>query len=1267
MMHRLLIATLFGVLALMYSPAFGRSVDSGFRTWHSSPIKSSASDEVFYKITHRERWSSVSTLRNDNRTQQQTAHETVIIAQTLSLSPNLPVQRDITRNETHTVDIVIDAGQYARVVFKWQGINLNVAVFDPSGAKIIPADIQVTSPGPVLVLIVAEQSGLYKLQVTTPVKQKISGKYEIKLEEPRFPNEGDRKRVSAQQKIAEGQNASATSSRIENYNRALALLHEAADADGQARVHMLLGDAYRAGRNLLNAKANYEKAALLWDTNNYIRGEAYAKLSLGLLHRSLASGQGAIPYYEQAKLLFSQIGDRRGEADALYGHAFTLMLMGQTPEAIALLEPARQIRHAEGDRLGEASTLNMMADAYRMLGDFDKCIDLYDQATAALSGLEHRSLEASIINGRALVYDDQGFWQSAKADYAKALVVYESLLGQTVINGCSSGSISENAPICRAAAVVLVNLGEAYNSLGQPENALQEFSRSLTISDALSQPVLQGSARFHIGYAHSLLGNTTKALSFYKEALEFQQKAGDEKGKSLTYTYMGMLYTARNEPGLALEFYQKALPIQQASGDKRSLAITHDKLATGYRLVGQINQASINYAKALDLWRAIKDPDGEALTLYNMATMERLAGNLPQANQRADATLKLVESLRNRLTSQIMRASYLASRVDYYQINIDLKMQLGLASNSTGFIAGAFESSEKAKARLLLDTLSEAGVGRVEFNEASDTNLAKLLDQRLVLLRKLGAKAQARTRLLSDTPTPTQSANIKRQVTSIDNEIDELAESYDEVETQLRSHSPRLANLTKPQPSTVAEIQRQLDNNTLLLEFALGEKRSYAWVVSPDAIYGFELAPRDQIEAVAHRVAEALTAENRREKNESVQEKRLRVDKADIDYLEASAALSKMIIEPVASLLATKRLVIVADGALQTIPFGSLPIPTLSKISSDPTTNRNFLSRDSNHANQTTSSKSFTATPDARRLLISEHEIVYLPSASVLALHRRELATRKRAQYPVAVIADPVFDKRDERVAKAQRNSGQQRKDSAKTKPNINSSPKQNALSSPNPDNSTKDTSPIASALRDVGLDPTQPLPRLNHSLEEATAILEAASSRQSLSALNFKASRETATSPQLSKYRIIHFATHGILDLEHPELSGMALSMVDEKGQPRDGYLRLHEIYNLNLPAQLVVLSACQTGVGKHIKGEGLIALTRGFMYAGAKSVVASLWKVDDAATAALMAEFYKQMFTNKLKPAAALREAQLKVSKVKRWRSPYYWSGFFLQGDWN
>ena len=284
----------------------------------------------------------------------------------------------------------------------------------------------------------------------------------------------------------------------------------------------------------------------------------------------------------------------------------------------------------------------------------------------------------------------------------------------------------------------------------------------------------------------------------------------------------------------------------------------------------------------------------------------------------------------------------------------------------------------------------------------------------------------------------------------------------------------------------------------------------------------------------------------------------------------------------------------------------------------------------------------------------------------MLALQRRELGYRKPAPYAVAVLADPVFDAGDERVATIARNGKRRLKDPATSaQPKVVLSIKQDqdatAISS-----SRNARATLTTALRDVGLDPDK-MQRLVLSRQEAKAITNAVSPNQALTAWDFKASRETATSPELSKYRIIHFATHGVLDLQHPELSGIVLSMVDEKGQPQDGYLRLHEIYNLNLPAELVVLSACQTGIGKQIKGEGLIALTRGFMYAGAKSVVASMWKVDDAATAELMAEFYKQMFTNKLKPAAALRQAQITMSQKNRWQSPYYWAGFFIQGEWN
>ena len=164
----------------------------------------------------------------------------------------------------------------------------------------------------------------------------------------------------------------------------------------------------------------------------------------------------------------------------------------------------------------------------------------------------------------------------------------------------------------------------------------------------------------------------------------------------------------------------------------------------------------------------------------------------------------------------------------------------------------------------------------------------------------------------------------------------------------------------------------------------------------------------------------------------------------------------------------------------------------------------------------------------------------------------------------------------------------------------------------------------------------------------------------------DFDATLALATSGRLNGYRIVHFATHGLINTSRPELSGLALSLVDRDGRSRDGFLRLNTIYNLRLSADLVVLSACQTALGKEVAGEGLVGLTRGFMYAGTRRVIASLWQVSDVATAELMKKFYAGMLQRRLPAPAALHSAQLEMAKDPRWSSPYFWAGFVLQGDW-
>jgi CHAT domain-containing protein len=508
---------------------------------------------------------------------------------------------------------------------------------------------------------------------------------------------------------------------------------------------------------------------------------------------------------------------------------------------------------------------------------------------------------------------------------------------------------------------------------------------------------------------------------------------------------------------------------------------------------------------------------------------------------------------------------------------------------------------------VLLDELSETNVISAMTANSSDPRLKSLAEKRSVIVRTLAAKERAATKLAGLVSS--------EQIASIGKEIEAARKELTQLDGLIKEADPKFEILVRPQSASLASIQQQLDPDSVLLEYSLGNPRSYVWAVTSNSIDGFQLPARNQIEAAANRITKSLDARNQTINDETSTQGERRRDQANKDFERASAELSELVIRPLAPLLGNKRLVIVADGALQRVSFAALPLPR--------------------------------AGAQQQRRLIEDHEIVYEPSASVLALQRRELENRKPAARAVAVLADPVFDKDDSRVASAL----------PRTNPPRNGS-KSNGNTGPEIATQKRD---VSRALEDIGL---ERFPRLSSSAYEAQRIMAVAPKGDNKEALDFDASRETATSSELSNYRVVHFATHAVVNYEHPELSGIVFSLVDRTGQPQDGYLRLHDIYNLNLPADLVVLSACQTGVGKEIKGEGLIALTRGFMYAGAARVVASLWKVDDAVTASLMAEFYKQMFVSGQRPAAALRSAQMTLAKTKR--PPADWAGFVLQGEW-
>jgi len=1127
--------------------------------------------------------------------------------ETVELKLGETIKRQIKGGEVDASSVRLTAGQYARLEISWQGVDLVASVTKPDGKGLFQFDTQVIGPGAISLSIIADQTGLYKLEVRRLETQAANGSYELKLEDVRQqPTPEDEIRLAAERLMAEAQHQQVKEAAISKYEETVQLWRRLQDEQGEANALRGLANLYRTVGDLKKAEENYNAAIALWQKSADPQCEAYLLIDLGLARQNLLSPDSALGVYNEALLKFQNAKDSKGEALANYSLGLANARLGKLSEALKFYETALKIYQATGDSFLEARTLNNIGGAYGILGEHDKALELYGKALTILRELKDQYREGILINNIGQIYNDLGDWQKAKESYQQALSIYKSLLKREDWTVCSKELSEQNASICNAAASSLDNVGELYNTLGDPRAALETFKASLSIRQSLKQPRGLGSTLSRICYATHLEERHKDALVFCHQALPYNQVAKDYR-EATTYTIMGMIHSALNEPEKALEYYEKALRLEEKAGDRRLQAITLDKMGGSYGLTGNSVESFKSYERALQLWREIKDRDGEALTVYNLARAERVRGNLTEAQRLSEQAVGLVESLRGNITGQRLRTAYFATKVNFYELDIDLKMQRARTENRDELAGQALQMNERARARSLLDLLNEA---RIEVRPDAGPALKRMLEYKASVQRKLNDKATALTKLLNG-------KYQKQQADAMQAEIDHLNLEYDETEARIKMQDARYASLTKPQPLSLKEIQQGLlDDRTLLLEYALGEQRSYLWVVSSTRIKWYELPKRAEIEESARRFKQSITA-SQKNAGETAQHYQSRLPEVENEYRQAGAALRHILLGQATAELKDKRLLIVAQGELQSIPFGAIYDAPPSDV------------------NKGTESARAGASASEPLPLIVRHEIISLPSATTLAMIRAD--RRKHAALKsVAVLADPVYEKDDPRLMTAGRTK----------------TPGQTLASKP---------AQFEQLLREYAL------PRLMASRQEARDIMTMIPAGMGLEALDFKASRATALDPSLGQYRVVHFATHSLFNDEYPELSGIVLSLYDERGRPlEDGFLRLQDIYNLKLPVDLVVLSACRTGLGKNIRGEGLVGLTRGFMYAGASRVIATLWKVDDEATAELMKSFYRHLFWDKMTPAAALRAAQVSMRAQRRWRAPYFWAGFVLQGEW-
>jgi CHAT domain-containing protein len=826
------------------------------------------------------------------------------------------------------------------------------------------------------------------------------------------------------------------------------------------------------------------------------------------------------------------MGARADEAETLTSLATIHRDQGQPQKALEALNQALAIQQQLHLRPRILHTLESIGDLYQSLGASDTALLYFQQARQEARNLGHHGdLQGILISIARL--------ERKRHRFSEALATLEEAFR-------SSSTRSD----CLSSFVTLFERTRTRLEAGRPDMARIDALRAMAMADDLQVD------------EHRLTGKA-KALNLQAKILLKQNKAE----------------LALRQAKQALNLAKQTTYFPETSGPILGT------IAESHAALGKTPEAIAAYREQRDLYTRLNRNPERAQNLYATAKLQRQQGERQTALDSINEAISVVESMREQMADPELRTSVFANYQDFYSFKIDLLLELEASQPGVGHAAEAFHTSERSRARTLLELLQDA---RADIRQGVDP---ALLEQEKALKYRRTALDKRWKQTLSE-------AGGSRQLPQLQQERQQLLQDAELLRQKMRTSSPRYAALTDPQPLTLSQVQKQLlDPDTLLLQYVLGPERSHLFVVSRDDLQVITLPAAAAIEALVHALRDPLT------KNQNPEQ------------IKASASqLSQAILQPAAARIALhKRLILVPDGALHLAPFAALP------LGGEPLTNT--------------------------------QQLLHLPSSSTLALLReRPDGSTARPATSIAILADPIFSANDGRLQiiagqSPRRSTAESRKGQPK---------------------SIADIAYQRTMESEMDCDNTPPYCRLKHTRDEASAIQSTFPAGRTRLALDTDANRQLATAAAMDQYAYLHVATHGIFNSNEPSLSGLLLSRVDRQGRATEGLLQLGDIFNLRLNSDLVVLSACETGRGTEIRGEGLVGMTRGFLYAGSQRVVASLWKVDDAATATFMQRFYSNLITEKQPPSQALRSTQLFMQSHKTWASPFYWSAFVLQGEW-
>ncbi len=907
---------------------------------------------------------------------------------------------------------------------------------------------------------------------------------------------------------------------------------------------------------------------------------------------------------------------------------------------------AASIFQTQGLTWMEATARVQAGYSYSQLGNTDRFLELYQQARALYQRIGD---EQGIARVNFLV----------GTSYAKLRRFPEGIshLKQAIEFGQKT-----NQPAFEASAQV--ELAALYEDLGDIKEAFERFNQAIYLAHLAGDPKTEATALARLSRHYKIFGDTPKALAYAQQALALFQSIGDKAGEDMILAVLGWVYKMDKQPEKALEYYLKQTTFPGKDLFNKGEYLTF--IGQCYLEMNKYDQALGSFTHSLEILQITNSPNLISIAVSNIATTYFRMKNYEKALEYYFQVLELTKEPTEARYGSLIRIAQiyhllgkLSKAREYYQLALEnrqqrnqtfwfydcynyfatFEYQVGNLSEAKKLLNSAIEAVEQVRSGyvtpqnralfftysqttydLLIDVLfslheKDPSTGHIaEAFAVSEKRRARSLSEQLVET-KLPPAANVPPELLARRDTLAKTLTDKTEAflplrendperAKAQQELDILSTELELVEAEIRKANPAFANLTAPQPLSASQVQAQvLDADTQLVSYQLGAERSFAWVISKDRVDGVVLPKRSEIETAVRTFVNHLTGKHE--------------GGSTPDSINATGkVVSDLILKPLASQLTAKRLIIIPDGALFYLPFGALPAQL--------------------KANQ----RQTRSTP---AYLIEQFELTFEPSASTLVALRETFQNRTRPNQTAFVLANPIFSTTDDRFKGAAKKQTASKTEAAQLR--------------------TYQEERLLSAVGDTWL----PIPGTS---EQAKVIRQLAGPNRCRVVEGFAASKKFLTQTDLSPFRIVHFATHGRFDSTRPEFSGLVLSLVDEQAQKQPGYFLSQEIYNLKLNADLVVLSACESGLGKELKGEGVIGLTRAFMYAGSPRVIASLWSVSDSSTAELMKRFYHHLLskTNPLPPAQALQKAQIEMltDKNPKWRLPFHWAAFQLQGEY-